>query len=103
MPFGADDEQNIGQVGLARFDNPQGLLAIGDSLFEQTEASGLAVVGAAGDEGFGRVIGVVLEMANLDMADEMTRMIEAQRAYQMNINALRTIDEMVARAFDMRQ
>jgi flagellar basal-body rod protein FlgG len=103
IPFGEGDEQNVGQIGLARFDNPQGLLSIGDSLFAETEASGLPVVGSAGDEGFGRVIGGVLEMANLDMADEMTRMVEAQRAYQMNINALRTLDEMVARAFDMRR
>jgi flagellar basal-body rod protein FlgG len=42
-------------------------------------------------------------MANVDMANEMTRMITAQRAYRLNLNALQTLDEMVARAFDMRR
>ncbi len=100
---GEVDEQNIGQISLARFDNPQGLLAIGDSLFAETAASGAPVAGVAGEQGFGRVVGGVLEMANVDMSNEMTRMIEAQRAYQLNVNALRTLDEMVARAFDMRR
>jgi flagellar basal-body rod protein FlgG len=100
---GAVDDQNVGQVALARFDNPTGLLAIGDSLFTATDASGAAIIGAAGDESFGRVVGGVLEMANVDLPNEMTRIVEAQRAYQMNITALRTLDEMIARAFDMRR
>jgi flagellar basal-body rod protein FlgG len=100
---GAVDELNVGQISLARFDNPQGLLAIGDSLFAETAASGVPLAGAGGDEGFGRVVGGVLEMANVDMANEMTRMITAQRAYRLNLNALQTLDEMVARAFDMRR
>jgi flagellar basal-body rod protein FlgG len=100
---GAVDDVAVGQVSLARFENPQGLLAIGDSLFSETDASGVPLTGLAGDEGYGRVVGGVLEMANVDMANEMTRMMQAQRAYQLNINALQTLDEMVARAFDMRR
>lgn len=101
--LGGVDEQQIGQIGLARFENPQGLLAIGDSLFTATEASGAAIAGLPGAEGFGRVVGGVLEASNVDLSDEMTRMVEAQRAYQLNINALRTLDEMVARALDLRR
>ena len=103
IEFGGTDEQAIGQVGLARFENAQGLLAIGDSLFTATEASGAPIAGGPGDEGFGRVVGGVLESSNVDLPDEMTRMVEAQRAYQLNINALRTLDEMVARALDLRR
>ncbi|HLT21180.1 MAG TPA: flagellar hook-basal body protein [Thermomicrobiales bacterium] len=103
VPVAGGAEQQVGQISLARFDSPDGLLAIGDSLFQETEASGAPVIGVSGAEGFGRVINGVLEMANLDLADEMTRMVEAQRAYQLNINALRTLDEMIARAFDMRR
>ena len=103
MALGGVDEQQIGQIGLARFENPQGLLAAGDSLFTATAASGAAIAGAPGDVGYGRVVGGVLEASNVDLPDEMTRMVEAQRAYQMNINALRTLDEMVARALDLRR
>ncbi|MEZ4520613.1 MAG: flagellar hook-basal body protein [Thermomicrobiales bacterium] len=103
VEVGGVDEQNIGQIGLARFENPQGLLATGDSLFSETEASGVAIAGVAGGEGYGRVVGGVLEMSNVDLPDEMTRMIEAQRAYQLNINALQTLDEMVTRALDLRR
>lgn len=103
VDVGGVDEQNIGQIGLTRFENPQGLLATGDSLFSETEASGAAIAGVAGGEGYGRVVGGVLEMSNVDLPDEMTRMIEAQRAYQLNINALQTLDEMVTRALDLRR
>ncbi|MEZ4569666.1 MAG: flagellar basal body rod C-terminal domain-containing protein [Thermomicrobiales bacterium] len=52
--------------------DPQGLLATGDSLFSETEASGVAIAGVAGGEGYGRVVGGVLEMSNVDLPDEMT-------------------------------
>lgn len=100
---GGVDEQQVGQIALARFENPQGLLSVGDSLFTPTDSSGAAINGLPGGEGFGRVVGGVLEASNVDLADEMTRMVEAQRAYQMNINALRTLDEMVTRALDLRR
>lgn len=102
VAVGEIDEFQIGQIGLTRFDNPQGLLATGDALYTPTDSAGAAIDGLPGDEGFGRVVGGVLEMSNVDLPDEMTRMIEAQRAYQMNINALSTLDEMVQRALNLR-
>ncbi|MDP3897961.1 MAG: flagellar basal-body rod protein FlgG [Mesorhizobium sp.] len=88
--------QEIGQLTLATFANEAGLAPLGDNLFGETEASGAAVVGVAGDPGFASVEQGYLENSNVDPVKEITDMISAQRAYEMNSKVIKAADEMAA-------
>lgn len=88
--------QELGQLTLATFANEAGLAPLGDNLFGETEASGPAIVGVAGDPGFGTVEQGYLENSNVDPVKEITDMISAQRAYEMNSKVIKAADEMAA-------
>lgn len=84
----------LGQISLARFVNKGGLEAIGDNLFVETVSSGAPLVGNPGDEGFGTMLQNHLEMANVVPVSELSSLIAAQRAYEMNSRIIRAADEM---------
>jgi flagellar basal-body rod protein FlgG len=88
--------QELGQLTLATFANEAGLAPLGDNLFGETEASGPAIVGVAGDPGFGTIEQGYLENSNVDPVKEITDMISAQRAYEMNSKVIKAADEMAA-------
>ena len=67
---------------------------LGDNLFAETAASGAAIVGAPEDPGFGYIKQSYLEASNVDSVKEITDMISAQRAYEMNSKVITTADEM---------
>lgn len=94
--------RRLGQLTLATFNNPEGLEAIGQTLYRQTVNSGAARVGLPNTQGFGQIVEQSLEMSNINMAEEMTNMVVAQRAYGMSLKALQTLDEMVGMANNMR-
>lgn len=96
--------QNIelGQIQLASFNNPDGLESIGQSLFRQTQNSGGAILGLPNTPGFGQIIGGALEVSNVNMAEEMSNLVIAQRAYGFSVKALQTIDEMIGMANNLR-
>lgn len=94
--------QNVGQIQLANFPNPAGLQAIGDSLFTETAASGVAVVGTPGSAGFGEIQQGALETSNVNVVSEITNMITAQRAYEMNSRVIQAADEMLASVAQLR-
>jgi len=87
--------QNVGQVQLSNFTNPSGLKALGDNLFQVTQASGDAVAGAPGDQGFGTIEPSFLEASNVDIAEEMVNMIIGQRAYEAISRSIRTADQVL--------
>ena len=87
--------QNLGQIELANFVNPAGLESVGDTMFLETEASGAAIVGAPGDDNLGTLRQGLLEQSNVDSVKEITLLITAQRAYEMNSNVISTSDEMM--------
>lgn len=87
---------DIGQLELAKFANNGGLEAIGDNLYVETEASGLAFFGTPGSEGFGVVRQGYLEQSNVDIVTEMVRLIEAQRAYETNSKMVQTAEDMMS-------
>jgi flagellar basal-body rod protein FlgG len=93
---GQTDLQELGQLTLATFANEAGLSPMGDNLFRETEASGAAVVGVAGDPGFATIEQGYLENSNVDPVKEITDMISAQRAYEMNSKVIKAADEMAA-------
>lgn len=90
--------QELGSLEVATFINPPGLEAIGNNLFNATDASGEAVVGNPGSTGFGVIMQGALEKSNVKPVVEITSLIEAQRAYEMNTNAMKKADEMIQQA-----
>jgi flagellar basal-body rod protein FlgG len=88
--------QELGQLTLANFANEAGLEPLGDNLFKETAASGPANVGVPGDPGFADVEQGYLENSNVDPVKEITELISAQRAYEMNSKVIQAADEMAA-------
>ncbi len=87
--------QNLGQITLANFINPAGLESIGDNLFLETEASGNPQVNNPGVNNAGLIRQGALENSNVNVVEEITTLITAQRAYEMNSNIIRTSDDMM--------
>ncbi len=88
--------QLLGQISLANFANDAGLEPLGDNLFRETGASGAAVIGNPGDPGFATVRQGYLEASNVDAVKEITELITAQRAYEMNSKVIQAVDEMMS-------
>jgi len=95
--------QDVGQLELARFINPAGLKSIGRNLLLETQASGVAIVGAPDQEGFGKLSQGFLELSNVEVVDEMVSMIVAQRAYEINAKAIQTSEEMLSNANNLKR
>ena len=91
---GAVVPTELGQITLGNFANEAGLEPLGDNLFEATDASGTAVTGVPGGPGFGTLNQGYLESSNVDAIKEITEMIAAQRAYEMNSKVIQAADEM---------
>ena len=86
--------QSIGQITIANFANPAGLNPLGNGLYRETAASGVAVVGVAGDPSFGKIQQGYLEGSNVDPVKEITSLITAQRSFEMNSKVIQAADEM---------
>lgn len=93
---------NVGQIQTAIFPNDAGLDAIGDNLFLETEASGAPIVGSPGDPGYGELEQGALESSNVNIVQEITSLIQAQRAYEMNSKVIQTGDEMLSTISQLR-
>ena len=94
--------QNLGQIQLATFVDPAGLEAVGDNLFLETEASGTPQVNNPGTEDAGTIRQGALENSNVNVVEEITALISAQRAYEMNSTVIRTSDEMLQQVAQLR-
>jgi flagellar basal-body rod protein FlgG len=93
---------NVGQLQLATFANDAGLEAIGNNLLLETEASGSAVVNNPGEPGYGAIEQGALETSNVNIVQEITSLIQAQRAYEMNSKIIQTGDEMLSTISQLR-
>ncbi|HEX8232558.1 MAG TPA: flagellar basal-body rod protein FlgG [Caulobacteraceae bacterium] len=93
---GQTEPQVVGQIQLASFMNEGGLEAMGDNLFMESAASGQAVTGDPGAEGFGTIMQGYTEASNVDAVTEITSLINAQRAYEMNSKVITAADQMLA-------
>jgi len=91
---GQTSQQLIGQFSLASFANSAGLEALGSNLYRETTSSGTATSGVAGQVGFGTIEQGYLENSNVDPVKEMTDLISAQRAYEINSKVIQAADEM---------
>jgi flagellar basal-body rod protein FlgG len=87
--------QNVGQLTLANFPNEAGLSAQGNNLLTETPASGAPVIGNPGSTAFGQIQQGFLETSNVNVVSEITNLITAQRAYEMNSKVISTSDQMM--------
>jgi flagellar basal-body rod protein FlgG len=85
----------VGQFDLAIFPNEAGLESLGDNLFLETASSGAAQTGTPGSTGFGTILQGFLETSNVNPVSEITALITAQRAYEMNSKVITVSDEML--------
>lgn len=95
MP-GEIDMTEIGQLQLARFQNPSGLKGIGRNLFLPTAASGDALLGTPNEDGFGPIYQNYLELSNVSIVEELVQLIIAQRAFETNSRAVDVADQLLS-------
>jgi flagellar basal-body rod protein FlgG len=94
--------QQLGQITIANFVNDAGLQALGGNYFQQTVASGSPTVGVPGDTAYGVIKQQWLEASNVDPVTEITNLIAAQRAYEMNSKVIQAADQMSGTVTNMR-
>ena len=92
----------VGQLQLAIFVNKSGLEAIGDNLYLETPASGAPNTGSPGDDGTGTILQRSLEQSNVNAVSEISDLIAAQRAYEMNAKIISAADEMLQATSNLR-
>jgi flagellar hook protein FlgE len=100
--YSNEQSRPSGQISLANFRNPEGLRPVGDNVWAATQASGQELVGAPGTGQLGLIVSGAIETSNVDMARELVDMIVAQRAYQANSQTIKTQDELLQTAINLR-
>lgn len=100
---GQNSPTTVGSIQLAAFSNPSGLSAQGKNIYLPSDASGTATTGTPGQNGLGSISQGLLEMSNVNVAEEMVNMIVGQRAYEINSKAVQASDEMLQTANNLRR
>jgi flagellar basal-body rod protein FlgG len=95
--------QTVAQLELAKFVNPDGLLKLGDNLYQQTDASGDPQVGNPGREGFGNVRQGFLEASNVEPVTELIDLITTQRAFELNSQVVQAGDQIMQIVANLRR
>lgn len=93
----------LGTIELAKFVNPGGLVALGNNMYGESEASGVPILGQPGHDGFGELQQGFLESSNVDIVEEMISMISAQRSYEINSKTVQTVEEMMSIANNLKR
>jgi len=93
----------LAQLVLATFNNPSGLLRVGDNVFDVSSNSGLPIYGLAGTSINATIIPGAIEMSNVDIAEEFTNMIVAQRSFQANARTVTTSDELLQETVNLKR
>ena len=105
--IGLDREGNLyttsASIALARFSNGGGLQKAGENMYTQTASSGNASYLAPGTEGSGMLVSGALEMSNVDLSEEFTEMIVAQRGFQANTRIITTSDEILQELVNLKR
>ncbi|HEY0249496.1 MAG TPA: flagellar hook protein FlgE [Gryllotalpicola sp.] len=95
--------QAIARIAIANFTNPAGLQKAGGSFYTQSPDSGAMTLGSAGDPGFGDLSGGYLEASNVDLSQEFTNLIVAQRGFQANARIITTSDSVLQELVDLKR
>jgi len=91
------------RLAIAMFDNPTGLDRVGDTAFRETANSGIAQIGTPGEGGSGEIIGGNLEMSNVDISEEFTRLILSQRGFQANARIVTISDSILEELVNLKR
>lgn len=100
---GSDTPSQAGQITTVRFVNPSGLAPLGKNLFMATAGSGEPIEGIPGEEGFGTIQQGFVENSNVQIAEEMIKLIIAQRAFESNSKSIQTADDMLGIAANLKR
>jgi flagellar hook protein FlgE len=101
--FGEGQTVAVGQLAMAQFNNPKGLVKLGSNRYGESVAAGGANIGTAGTGGRGTLIGSAIEQSNVDIATEFTQMIVAQRGYQANAKTITVSDEILVDTLQLKR
>jgi len=101
--FSNGNKQTVAQLALANFNNPPGLEKTGDSLYRFTVNSGLAQIGEPGTSGLGTLQSGAVEMSHVDLAQEFTNLIVAQRGFQANSKVISTSDDVLQELVNLKR
>lgn len=101
--FSNGEVRTLGRLALADFVNPTGLSRVGANLYAQTENSGNPLVSIAGEGGFGTIVSGALELSNVQIAEEFTQMILAQRGFQASANVITTTDSLMNEVINLKR
>lgn len=99
----SNEGQEIGQLQLHQFVNPQGLRLLGGSLYQATDASGEALESAPGENGAGKIRQGHLESSNVDPVKELVTMIKTQRAFELNSQSIQSADQALQTIGNLRR
>lgn len=100
---GERDRTVLGTLQLVAFAAPDALVSLGDNRYAATDAAGAPSYGQAGEIGFGTLQQGYVELANVEMIDEMTALVLAQRAYQLNARVLQASDQVLETINNLRR
>ncbi|VAX16861.1 Flagellar basal-body rod protein FlgG [hydrothermal vent metagenome] len=103
MQPGSTAFSEVGQIELANFVNPAGLLSDGKSIYKESEASGPPITGLPATNEFGSILQGFVEVSNVSVVEELTQMIIAQRGYEVNSKAVQASDEMLQQASALKR
>ena len=103
MQAGQNTPTSAGRIELVSFSNPSGLSSVGKNIYQSSDASGNATPGNPGENGLGSIGQGLLEMSNVNVAEEMVNMIVGQRAYEINSKAVTAADEMLQTANNLKR
>jgi len=98
-----EDDEEIAQIGLFNFKNVTGLTKVGDNLYLDNSTSGESIEGVPGEDGFGSIRSGFLEKSNIDLAEELSNLIEVQRGYQANARVFTTADEVLQEIIELKR
>lgn len=100
---GSTEAEVIGQIEIARFINPAGLKALGDNLYAETESSGRPIIASPGSNNAGLILQGYLEESNVELVEEMINMIQTQRGFELNAKVIRTTEDMMGTATNLKR
>jgi len=100
---GSAAQQQAGQINLAIFPNPDGLLKLGENLYRETDASSSPTIDAPGQQGLGTIQQGMLEASNVQPVEELIELIKTQRAFEMNSQTVQAGDSMMQTVANLRR
>jgi flagellar hook protein FlgE len=97
------EAQDLSQIALAKFENPEALFKVGNNRLKESRDSGLAALGASGRAGRGKLFAKSLERSTVDMAAEFVNLIQNQRGFQANAKTITTTDQLLEEVIQLKR